>query len=395
MSQQTSNAPARLNRDASSLVSLAQAFQASGSRVEDIYWESLLGQLLVKLMQNQQEEKIEQALEHLRAASGESHDLLIEQAETHSESMRLTANGQTFDALLVLAPIAAWSRFNIPFGPLSTDKAQALRQAFAAHIASDQAAIAVAPKLYSLDQMPRNFSRTRLLLNQLANTALDLPPPRGNALLDAEIPPLLADTRYLVFAIVVPEAQTVFKWQQPEAPSSLRGEALASWHAATAPVLANLLPGCAYEVLLPDAYYVTHREADKSIRPLSLEAAVSWLEVNGELSPSELSATIALCGEQEAEEYRIGFARKNSREIVYGCVWPLFDKNEQQDQEADLEQIVRILNKLGVLQINKLAGLLPLDFCEDCGSPYFPTSAGELVHAEPPQEALDAPAHFH
>src|SRR5690606_32692387 len=151
----------------------------------------------------------------------------------------------------------------------------------------------------------------------------------------------------LRFAVVVPEGQTAFTWQQPDAVPTLRAEALASWHAATEPVLANLLPGCAYEVLLPDAYYVTHREADKSIRPLSLEAAVSWLDVNGELAPSELAATIALCGEQEAEEYRIGFARKQSREIVYGCVWPLFDKNGQQDQEAELEQIVRILNKLG------------------------------------------------
>src|SRR5690606_17259565 len=123
----------------------------------------------------------------------------------------------------------AWSRFQIPAGPLSADKAQALRHAFAEHIASDHAVVAIAPKLYSLDQMPRDFSRTRLLLNQLGSTALELPPPRGQALLDAEIPPLLADTRYLLFAVVVPEGQTAFTWQQPDAVPTLRAEALAGW----------------------------------------------------------------------------------------------------------------------------------------------------------------------
>ena len=40
-------------------------------------------------------------------------------------------------------------------------------------------------------------------------------------------------------------------------------------------------------------------------------------------------------------------------------------------------------------------GLLPPDYCEDCGAPYFPNPLGELVHAELPEDAEAAPAKFH
>ena len=45
--------------------------------------------------------------------------------------------------------------------------------------------------------------------------------------------------------------------------------------------------------------------------------------------------------------------------------------------------------------VRRLTGILPPDYCEDCGAPFFPNPAGEMVHAELPEDAETAPTHFH
>ena len=40
----------------------------------------------------------------------------------------------------------------------------------------------------------------------------------------------------------------------------------------------KLLPGCVFECLLPDAYYVNCRESDRRVRPFGIRAAVAFLE---------------------------------------------------------------------------------------------------------------------
>jgi hypothetical protein len=37
----------------------------------------------------------------------------------------------------------------------------------------------------------------------------------------------------------------------------------------------------------------------------------------------------------------------------------------------------------------------PLEFCDDCGMPMFPTPEGETAHAELPEDGAQAPAHLH
>jgi len=79
----------RLNRDASRLVSLALALHSSGSRVEDQYWESELGTLLTKLMRTSNDATIDSALDHLSKTNLGGYEVLIEQAETLSESREI------------------------------------------------------------------------------------------------------------------------------------------------------------------------------------------------------------------------------------------------------------------------------------------------------------------
>ena len=65
------------------------------------------------------------------------------------------------------------------------------------------------------------------------------------------------------------------------------------------------------------------------------------------------------------------------------------------EREFPVDEIAALLKECGVTDIRRLPGTLPPDFCEDCGAPHFPNPSGEMVHAELPEDAETAPAHFH
>jgi len=214
---------------------------------------------------------------------------------------------------------------------------------------------------------------------------------------------MLADTRYVVGVALAEQGKPVFRWQEsPGDTSSDRSACQTQWAAQIQPTIAQLLPGCGFECLLPDAYYVSNREADRRVRPLALQAAVAWLESTLNLPSSQLRAVIGACGEDRADEYRIGFTTRQSNDVIYGCVWPLYgrdDTAEAQDDELyesdPSDDVVTHLKTLGVTDFRRLPGLLPPEFCEDCGAPYFPNPLGEMVHAELPEDADTGPTHFH
>ncbi|MFA4912514.1 MAG: DUF2863 family protein, partial [Burkholderiaceae bacterium] len=83
----------KLNRDAQRLVALAIGLDRSGSRVEDRYWEDQLGMLIPKLLKAGHDDALESALEHLSQAGIGAYEVLIEQAETLSESTVITIDG--------------------------------------------------------------------------------------------------------------------------------------------------------------------------------------------------------------------------------------------------------------------------------------------------------------
>jgi len=391
----------KLNRDALRLVSLTIGLDRSGSRVEDRYWEGQLEELIGKLLKSGQDSVLESALEHLGQSGNAAYEVLIEQAETLSESTLIVAGGVTHDVLLVVAPVVAFTRYAIPSGPLSDDARLALTAQLHGHILSDDARLALLPALVSVDQMPRTFSETWTWLSRLGSHALGQDAPRPALHADADAHSMLADTRYLVAAVAVPQGAPVFRWQTPTSDSlAARDEALNTWREQTQATFASLLPGCGFEILLPDAYYVSNREADRRMRPLSLRAAVNWLQSSVSLEPSELRAVIAGCGEEVVEEYRISFTARDSKEVFYGCVWPLYGREEVastmiDEQMTVIEEIAAHLKAFGIADLRQIPGILPLEYCDDCGSPYFPNPVGELVHAGLPEDASEGPAHFH
>lgn len=402
MSRTRSASPNRLTRDAAKIVSLALALHSSGSRVEDTYWENLLATALTKLMRAGSDPVIDAAIDHLSKSNLGGYEVLVEQCETLSESCVLEKDGQEYDVLLVVAPLVAWTRYSIPTVSLVQKDLDAITDVLRKHVLAEGTEIGLLSKLASLDQMPRTFSETWQWMHRLGCQAIGLSSMRPELNREPEGVNMLADTRYVVMAVSAPKGSALFRWQ--EEPGELgegRAACLEKWSAGTQDLFNRLLPGCGLEVLIPDAFYVSNREADRRVRPLSLKAAVAWLGGALSLEPRALRAVIAGCGEQQVDEYRIGFTQKNENDVIYGCLWPLYGREEEISDPSDApqpsteEQIIAVLNECGVQDIRKLPGLLTPEFCEDCGAPFFPNPLGEMVHAELPEDAETAPQHFH
>ncbi|MCC2596492.1 DUF2863 family protein [Pusillimonas sp. MFBS29] len=393
----------RLTRDAQRLLSLTEALSRSGSRLEDIYWEDLLAAQLNKLLLGKKNKAVENALDHLLTTDVNAYEILVEQAETLSESTRLTHDGTEYDVLLFSAPLVAWTRYQLPQGELTTTQVAELIAQMQASIVAPDARVAVIPRLVNFDHMPQSFQETRTWLQQLAHQALNISPDPQPIKLAGDTDSLLADARFLVGVIVVPKGQPLFRWQTRQDASTFvpRQQCHEDWAHGSAAILGTLFTGCHVEFLQPDAYYVNSREADRRIRPLALKAAVTWLQTAAQLSGSELRAVIAGCGDTGIEEYRIGFTPRQRNEVIYGCIWPVLSKEEaasdsMHDGHVDVpDEIAALLKEMGVSDIRRLPGVYGPEFCDDCGAPFFPNGLGEMLHPELPEETDLTPIHFH
>ncbi|MFT0850806.1 DUF2863 family protein [Achromobacter sp. F4_2707] len=395
----------RLTRDAKRLITIGQALARSGSRLEDIYWEDQLTALITKILGGRKNKTLESVLD-FQANSANSdlsvYEILVEHAETCSESVSISHQGTDYDVLMVSAPIVAWTRYRLPAGQLTAAQQQGLQEALSSLIAAEGARVVMLPGLVTFDQMPQSFQETRLWTQRLGalavGSASDTVPVRDPV--DTE--GMLADARFAVAAIAVPRGQPVFRWQTPDTPAlELREQAGLAWAERINTLLGTLFTGCQIEVILPDAYYTTNREADRRIRPMALRAAVTWLQTAANLPGSDLRAAIVACGEMGVEEFRIGFTPRTSHDVIYGCVWPVLSKEEAmidavESTHVDVpESLAALLKELGVAEVRRLPGIHAPEYCEDCGAPFFPNFLGEMMHPELPEETDMEPVHFH
>ena len=391
----------RLSRDAERLVSFAQSLSASGSRVEDDYWEELLARDVERLLDHGADAAIDAALDHLDAALPAGFDALIELAETRAETAPIEIDGQSWQVLLIAAPILAWSRYSVPSGPIKADAALALETQLRAHCAASDTRVALAPYLYSIDQLPRDFSEVRALTRSLALRAVGQETKKPATQRMPETAPLLADTRYLLAAFIAKPDQPLFRWQEnPEARGVERREfsreqALERWRDQGLPNVTSLMPGCVLDLLIPDGYHVESRESDRAIRTYAIRAALAFLEGALEVKSSQLRAVIAAFGNERPEEYRVGFTLTHNPDVVHGVVWPLFGREEGPETDGPEEQLAALLRENGVTDIVTLEQGFPLEFCDDCGAPLFADPVGDLVHAELPEETEAPRAHLH
>lgn len=390
----------RLSRDGEKLVAFAQSLSASGSRIEDAWWERLLARDVDRLLEHGADAAIEGALDHLDATLPAAFDALIEVVETHAETATLEADGQTWQVLLVAAPILAWSKYAVPSGPIKADAAQTLETQLAAHCAAATTRVAIAPYLYSIDQLPRDFSDVHALARSLGQRALGRDERKTSTKRMPETAALLADTRYLLAAFVAKPDEPTFRWQEDadgrgERRDNSREQSLERWRDQGLPTLATLMPGCVLDLLIPDGYHVASRDSDREIRPYAIRAAIAFLEGSLDVKPADLRAVIAGFGNERAEEYRIGFTLARNPDVVHGVVWPLFGREEGPESGGPEEQLSALLRENGVTEIVVLEQGFPLEFCDDCGAPLYADPVGDLVHAELPEETEAPRAHLH
>lgn len=378
-----------LSREAEKLVWQSTGLAQSGSRAEDRYWESLLAPSIDLLLEEGDEDTLNDALDHLYGLDLRAYDELADFIESRAETA--AAASTEHDILLIAAPVLAWSRYHIPAGNIPAAALANLKVHLQAHVLASDVQLGLADFLFSPDQLPQGYCATAQFASELGRAALagqDL-----NIATDGmpDTAHFLSDTRYLLGAVAVPRGKPLFRWQEAD---GNREQALAQWRAQGGACLTPLLPGCAQEVVLPEAYFAASRQADKASRPYAVRASVAFLGTALDTPALRLRAVIAPFYEQELEEYRIGFTVQGNDQVVHGVVWPLLGPEDENSECA--AQIETVLRECGVTDIVHLEHRFPLEFCDDCGVPMYPAPDGEVVHAEMPEErAEQIPRHLH
>lgn len=380
---------ARQSADATTLAKLARRLSESGSRIEDVLWQRRLVELLNDRLARGFDHDIEAALDELARSDARAYDDLADLAESCAESAAIEIDGKPFDALLLAVPLLAWSRYKLPATALTSTLADNIGVQIGGHLAARGARIAVADYLYSIDQLPESFGEVYDLAQRLFAAAAEGRRCRIDAKALREPVAMLADTRYVLAAIVVPQGQALFHWQEAGVDPDAKTAALAAFTEQLTSVVKPLLTGCRYRALLPQAFHAALRDGDRELRGFSLEAAVAFLKLAYDYGPASLQATVAPFEDKRVEEIRIGIGRAgNDDAVIEGVVWPLLGDEE----DKALEDIEAALRTLGVTHIAAHAHRFPLEYCDDCGAPMFPNPTGHAVHAEPPEDAEEQPA---
>ncbi|HEY0489478.1 MAG TPA: DUF2863 family protein, partial [Telluria sp.] len=297
----------KLSAESQRLVSISQSIVQAGSRLEERTFERQLDTQLQKLLKTGHQDTVDSTLNVLFKDDLNAYDVLMEGVEAVSESSTMTEMHDgvetTHQALLVAAPVLAWTRFSIASGSIPGELLTVLSAHFAAHLLAEGTQMSMAPTLFAIDQLPRTHAETYAMTHKLAQAA-----HKGTGVKPltrpADTAPFLADTRYLLVAVVAPLGAPLFRWQEAQHLNNFTAEreaALEQWRTQATPSIARLLPGCGIELLLPEAYYVACREADKLIRPVSVRAAVHYLTNTLGVEPSDLRAVIAAFGEETTD----------------------------------------------------------------------------------------------
>ena len=145
--------PPRLSAEAQRLIALSSSISQSGSRLEERALEQQLELGLQKLLKSGHQDTIDTTLNSLFKDDLNAYDVLLENAEAVSESSTMTelVDGVEtgWHALLVAAPILAWTRFSIGSGNIPGELLTTLSAHFGAHLLAADTRLAIAPHLYS------------------------------------------------------------------------------------------------------------------------------------------------------------------------------------------------------------------------------------------------------
>lgn len=381
---------------------LAAGLAASGSRIEDAFWENLLAATIHGQLRTGDDQNLETALDQLYETDPAGYGEFIHAIEAAIECSVLTHKDRNYDVLMFAAPVLTWSRFSIPSGPIPEPMLASLRAHLQAQVLATDIQFSLADYLFSPDQLPRGYHLTHELAKKLWVASAENRDLHMNPRQLAETGRFLSDTRYLLGAIAVPRGKPMFQWQESIGTSQVgkvpetktqKQEILLAWQTPGSEVLRPLFQGCALELLLPDGFFSAWRMADRLARPYSMHATIDFLQSTLNIPASGLRAVIAPFFDQWLEEYRISFTFKDRDDVLYGIVWALV--GEEDETNDTVAQIETTLRECGVTHVTLLDNRFPLEYCEECGAPLFPNPEGEVVHAEFPEEGKTTSMHLH
>ena len=222
------------------MVSASLGLANSGSRSEDRFWEQQLTRLLDRALDASHSASITSALERLNQTDGEAYGALVEAVEHAAETVVVestkegsdnVATGQSLrHGLLLTAPLVAWTRFAIPSGAISPQVAESLSSTWRDLILAPGVVFRMVPWLYSLDQLPREFSDMRKLTRKLTTAAVSDSLPRIDFKNMPESAEMLADTRFLLAVVATEDPlEPLFRWQLAGAAHASRVQCLEQW----------------------------------------------------------------------------------------------------------------------------------------------------------------------
>lgn len=380
----------RHTAEAEELIWMANSLADSCNMAEDRFWQDSLVRLVNEILAAGEEDTLNTALDALAKADTQAWNELADVVESCCEIRTFLQDGKEWQSILIAAPVLSWSRYAIPSGPLGRELTQQMRVHLGAHVLASDVKVALVDYLFSPDQLPQGYCNTTQLTDALGELAIG----NGTLTLDPKQLPetkqFLSDTRYVLAVAAAPKGQPLFRWQEEDGD---RAEAEAQWRKQGGSALQPLFAGCAFEPLLPLAYFAAWREADRASRAYSVRATVSFLQLSLNIEPRQITVAIAPCHSRRLEEYRVGFMLRDGTDVVHGVVWPLLDgEDEQTDCVGEIEVVLR---ECGVTEIIVHEHEFPMDYCDDCGAPLYPNSEGELLHTETPEEVPEQSRHLH
>ncbi len=378
MKSSPSSRRGRASREVDLLVELAEGLAHSGSRVEDIFWKKKLDTEIQKNLIESNEASLNAALNRLADRESRAYEELADAIEGNVEHQCINSNSGEKDLLLFAVPILAWSRITLPTKNLSKSQLERIRQKLVENIFNEKSQIALADFFFSPDQLPETFGETKELMLKLSNSLPDKSLKVDSSKLN-KTTKFLADQRYVLGVVSVQIGNSIFRWQDGHV---TRDEVLSAWKKVSKNLLNDILPACAYELILPRAYYVACRDADKSARKFSITASVAYLSTTLSTTATMLSVIIGGCYNRQLEEYRISFF-SDSSDVIHGVTWPLLGAEDEMSDVID--EIEHSLKEAGIERFVTLTQRLPLEYCEECGTPLYPNTEGEMTHTEFPE----------
>ena len=372
------------------LLLLATQWAKSSSRPEDAYYEAQLAQAVDTILASGKDTVLMSALDDLWQEDPRAYDLLADFVEDRIQSARVAGEPT---ALLILIPVLAWSRNELPAGKTDPELIEALKAALHTHCLAPGVSLQLSHKLYTPDSLPQGFAET----NKLAKTLFDAGKlgedvlPKRYGRFDGESY-YLADCRFWAGVLRAPAGAPLFQWQlNPETSahtsqtnSQTSHTLKQAWNAAAQTAIAPMLIGCGYEVLPPAAFYSACRSGESEIRGFSLKASAHMIMSSLDIGPDDLKAVVGACWGTSFEEYRVSLLTRNGDTVLQGVSWPLLGHEESPEQI--LKDIMNVLAELDIQRVRMIEEQLPMEFCEDCGTPLFPDPSAEMVHTGPPDE---------